>query len=54
MSNTKTKRIWNAAVGTAKKSTAAITSVWLLRNVRQVWDGGLRTLTMYLATLRSA
>ncbi len=43
-----------AAVGTVKKSQAAMWGTWLARKVRQVWDGGFLVRSMYLATVRSA
>jgi hypothetical protein len=36
----KTNNTLNVAVGTAKKSTDAISSAWFLRNARQLWEGG--------------
>ena len=39
------------AVGTTKKSVAAIWPTWFARNVRHVCDGGRRRLTMYFATV---
>ena len=41
------------AVGTVKKSAAAISPTWFLRKVRQVWEGGLLFRIMYLATVDS-
>lgn len=34
-----------------KKSTETRFPMWLFKKVRQVWEGGLRPQTMYLATL---
>ena len=38
-------------VGTVKKSTDTNVLTWLLREVRQICEGGLRSRTMYFATL---
>ena len=39
------------SVGTTKRSIAAICGAWLRRKVAQLWDGGPRRRTMYLATV---
>src|SRR5205807_2674088 len=49
-STMKTKSIRNVEVGTAKKSVDTKSVMWFFRKVFQVWDGGLRLWTMYLAT----
>src|SRR5512135_1537294 len=46
-----TYRILKLKVGTTKKSTDTNCFTWFSRNVRHVCDGGLRCLTMYLATV---
>src|SRR5260221_4534040 len=48
---TRQYRIWNAIVGRTKRSIAAMPSTWLLRNVRQPWDGGREWRHMYRATV---
>ncbi len=48
-----TYKTWNRTVGTVKKSTETMFLTWLSRNVRQVWEGGSRRRTMYLATVGS-
>src|SRR5438874_4926584 len=48
---TNTKSTRNVAVGTTKKSIAAMPSRWFLKNERHVGDGGLRRLTMYFSTV---
>ena len=50
-STTKTKSTRNVAVGTTKKSTAAMPLRWFSRNERHVGDGGLRRLAMYFSTV---
>ena len=50
----KANRHSNVRVGTRQRSTAAIASAWLRRNVRHVCDGGPRCLIMYLETVDSA
>jgi len=42
---------WKRTVGTTKKSIAAISGTWFSRNVRQVWEGGLRCRHMYFTTV---
>ena len=42
---------WNVMVGTTKKSKETKSLVCFLRKVRQVWEGGFRWRTMYLATV---
>src|SRR5713226_3465 len=49
-STMKTKSIRNVDVGTTKKSVDTKSVMWFFRKVFQVWDGGLRLWTMYLAT----
>lgn len=44
----------NVAVGTTKKSTAAVSVRWLARNVLHAGDGGLPRRSMYSATVDSA
>jgi len=51
---TKTNSTRNQAVGTVKKSIDAICFMWLFRNGRQVWDGGLRFRHRYLPTVDGA
>ncbi len=41
-------------VGTTNRSMAAMSGAWLRKKVRHPWLGGLRRLTMYLATLDCA
>jgi hypothetical protein len=53
-STTRTKRTRSCAVGTVKKSTATRSRTWLVRNVRQVWEGGERRLGISRETVRSA
>src|SRR5712691_6242676 len=50
-STMKTKSIRNVEVGTTKKSVDTKSFMWFFRKVFQVWDGGLRLWTMYLATV---
>ena len=47
----KTNNTLNVAVGTVKKSTETISLAWFFRNVRQLWEGGLRLRTMYFETV---
>ena len=45
----------NVAVGTTKKSQAAVPSMWLARSVLQVCEGGFRGRRgMYVATVDAA
>ena len=46
----RTRRTRKVAVGTAKKSTEAMSFAWLVRKVRQFWDGGFLWRTMYFET----
>ena len=41
------------AVGTVKKSKETRSRTWLARNVRQVWDGGVRRFGISRETVRS-
>ena len=43
-----------AALGTVKKSIETRSRTWLARNVRQVWDGGMRRFGSSRETVRSA
>jgi hypothetical protein len=47
-----TYKIWNR-MGTVKKSTETKLLTWLLRQVRQVCEGGFRRRTRYVLTLVS-
>lgn len=47
----KQNKMRNVAVGTVKKSTATMSRTWLSRNVRHVWDRGLRWRILYLSTV---
>ena len=40
-----------ATVDTVKKSTAAMSLMWLSMKIFQVWDGGLPFLIMYCSTV---
>jgi hypothetical protein len=48
MTSTKSSYV---AVGTTKKSTAAICATWLARKVRHDCDGGVDGRVMYFATV---
>src|SRR5262245_14400621 len=48
---TSAKSIRSSAVGTTKRSSAAMPLAWLRRKVFQLCDGGRRRLAMYLATV---
>ena len=50
----KQKSIRNVAVGTVKKSMAAVSAAWFFRNVRHVGDEGLPDQSMYFLTVDSA
>jgi hypothetical protein len=52
-STTSTKRTRKRAVGTVKKSIETRSWTWLVRNVRQVWDGGVPRLGISRETVRS-
>src|SRR5579863_996509 len=47
----KTNKTRKLRVGTTKKSVETNCCTWVCRKVRQVWEGGLRCRTMYLATV---
>jgi hypothetical protein len=47
---TSTNKSRHVAVGTTKKSAAAICCRWFVRNVRQDCEGGVSRRTMYLPT----
>src|SRR2546422_2449309 len=51
---TKTKRTRKRAVGTVTKSIETRSRTWLVRNIRQVCDGGERRLGSSRETVRSA
>jgi phage terminase large subunit-like protein len=53
-STTKTNRPRKVAVGTVKKSMAAVCAKRFVREVRQVCEGGLRDRGKYLATVDCA
>jgi hypothetical protein len=51
---TRTKRTRSPAVGTVKKSIETKFLTWLIRSVRQLWEGGVRHFGSSRETVRSA